>query len=73
VGFWHQVVSQRRSASDFCCQRWSVFAPLSCGLLTALATASAFAADDWGPMAVFGALATTFSFIGIRNVSALKN
>ena len=49
-----------------------MFAPLSCGVLTALGAGSEFAAENWGATAFFAVLTATFSAVGIRNFFALN-
>ena len=70
--FWRDVTAWHRSTRDLCLERWSAFAPLSCGVLTAVGTGSAFAAENWAATAFFAALTATFSIVGIRNFLALN-
>ena len=70
--FWRDVAAWHRSARDLCLERWSAFAPLSCGVLTALGAGSAFAAENWTATAFFAALTATFSIVGIRNFLVLN-
>jgi hypothetical protein len=65
---WREVAAWRRSASAYCCERWSVFAPLSCGTLVALGAGSALVTDDWGATAIFGGFSTAFVVVGVRNI-----
>lgn len=53
---WRDLAAWHRSATDYCCERWSIFAPLSCGTLAALAAGSALATEDWAqqPFSVGG-------------------
>ena len=69
---WRDVAAWHRSARDLCFERWSAFAPLSCGVLTAMGAGSAFAAENWAATAFFAVLTATFSIVGIRNFFALS-
>jgi hypothetical protein len=69
---WRELAAWHRAARDVCVEQWSAFAPLSCGVLTALGAGSEFAAENWAATAFFAALTATFSVVGIRNFFALN-
>jgi hypothetical protein len=69
---WRELAAWHRSAREACAEQWSVFAPLSSGVLTALGAGSEFAAENWGATAFFAVLTATFSIVGIRNFFALN-
>jgi hypothetical protein len=73
VASWRGLAAWHRSVRDLCVARWSVFAPLGSGMLTALGTASAFTEKNWVAMAFFAVLTATFGIVGIRNFLTLNH
>ena len=69
---WRELATWHRSARDVCVEQWSVFAPLSCGVLTAMGAGSAFGSENWAATAFFAAQTAIFSIVGIRSFFALN-